>query len=68
MENEPADVNDAPVRRRIGRRLAFICGSAALALGALAFVLLAPVERATVERVASEQIGLLAEGVAATKL
>jgi diguanylate cyclase (GGDEF)-like protein len=56
----------APVRRRIGRRLAFVCASAALLLGALAFVLLAPIERATLERVASEQIGLLAEAVAAT--
>lgn len=54
------------VRRRIGRRLAFVCGSAALALGVLAFLLLAPFERATVERVASDQIGLVAEGVAAT--
>ena len=55
-----------PVRRRISRRLALIAGSAALLVGTAAFVLLAPVERATVERVASEQIGLLAEGVAAT--
>ncbi len=57
---------DAPVRRRVSRRLAFIAGCAALFIGALAFVLLAPLEKATVERVASEQIGLLAEGVAAT--
>src|SRR5688572_29570670 len=59
-------VDDTPVKRRIGRRLAFVCGTAALALGTLAFFLLAPIERATVEKVASEQIGLLAEAVAAT--
>lgn len=59
-------IDDVPVRRRIGRRLAFVCGSAALALGAGAFFLLRPIERATVEKVASEQIGLLAEAVAAT--
>lgn len=54
------------VRRRIGTRLALVCAGAAVALGAAALLLLEPVERATVARVASEQIGLLAEAVAAT--
>jgi diguanylate cyclase (GGDEF)-like protein len=57
---------ERPVRRRIGRRLAFVCAGAAAGLGVASFLALAPVEKATVERVASDQIGLLAEAVAAT--
>lgn len=54
------------VRRRVGTRLALACAGAAVALGVTALLVLEPVERATVARVASDQIGLLAEAVAAT--
>ncbi|HEY4221881.1 MAG TPA: HAMP domain-containing protein, partial [Myxococcota bacterium] len=57
---------EAPVKRRVSRRLALVAGISALVLGGVAFALLSPIERAAVERVASEQVGLLAEGVAAT--
>lgn len=60
------DDANAPVKRRIGRRLAFLCGTAALAVATIAYFALRPIERATVEKVASDQIGLLAEAVAAT--
>ena len=59
-------VIESHIRRRVSRRLALIAGGAAIVLGGAAFALLAPVERQAVERVATEQIGLLAEGVAAT--
>ena len=41
-------------------------GAGALLVGTVSFLLLAPVERATMAQVASEQIGLLAEAVAAS--
>lgn len=62
---EPAQPEQR-VRRRVGTRLALACAGAALALGVVALLVLEPVERATVTRVASDQIGLLAEAVAAT--
>ncbi|MCC7072226.1 MAG: diguanylate cyclase [Deltaproteobacteria bacterium] len=66
-ESKPAvDEPVQRVRRRIGTRLALVCAGAAIALGALALLLLEPVERSTVARVASDQVGLLAEAVAAT--
>lgn len=57
---------EVPLRRRVGRRLALVSAAAALVIGVLAFLALAPVERAAVERVASDQVGLLAEAVAAS--
>jgi diguanylate cyclase (GGDEF)-like protein len=56
---------DIPLRRRVGRRLALVAAASSLVIGVLAFLALAPVERAAVERVAADQVGLLAEAVAA---
>ena len=56
-----------PVRRRIGRRLAFVTGVAALVLGVVVFAAVLPYfQREAAERVAADQVGLLAEAVAAS--
>jgi diguanylate cyclase (GGDEF)-like protein len=61
----PAD-DDIPVRRRVGRRLAFWTAGTALLVGSVASALLAPYQDAEAERVAADHISLLAEAVAAT--
>lgn len=62
MATEPAP----PIQRRIGRRLALYIGASALVLGTLIAIVLVPLERAAVEQTAVDQVGLLAEAVAAT--
>jgi diguanylate cyclase (GGDEF)-like protein len=57
---------DPPLRRRIGRRLAFWTGGAAVLMIAVVVSVVVPIEKKAVERVASDQVGLLAEAVAAT--
>jgi diguanylate cyclase (GGDEF)-like protein len=60
--------NEAPfrIRRRIGRKLAMWVGASALALGAILVTILLPAERSAVEKTAADQVGLLAEAVAAS--
>ena len=58
--------DDAPVRRRVGRRLAFLTGGAALVVGGVIYALLTPYQKAEAERVAADHISLLAEAVAAS--
>ncbi len=62
MPPEPA----RPIKRRIGRRLALWIGASALLLGGLVASVLVPLERTAVEQTAVDQVGLLAEAVAAT--
>lgn len=62
----PNDDDDVPVKRRVGRRLAFWTGGTAVVIGALALGALAPYQQSEAERVAADHIGLLAEAVAAT--
>jgi diguanylate cyclase (GGDEF)-like protein len=62
----PSSADDAPVRRRVGRRLAFWTGGVALVVGVAVYVLLAPYQQAEAERVAADHISLLAEAVAAS--
>jgi diguanylate cyclase (GGDEF)-like protein len=57
---------DLGVRRRIGKKLAMWVGVAALVLGALVAAVLIPIERQATEQTSLDQIGLLAEAVAAT--
>jgi diguanylate cyclase (GGDEF)-like protein len=55
-----------PIKRRIGRRLALWIGGSAIVLGGTLVAALLPLERAAVEQTAVDQVGLLAEAVAAT--
>jgi GAF domain-containing protein/HAMP domain-containing protein len=57
---------DLGVRRRIGKKLAMWVGLSALVLGALVAAVLIPIERQATEETSLDQIGLLAEAVAAT--
>ncbi len=57
---------DPPLRRRIGRRLAFWTGAAALVLLAVVVAIVVPIERRAIAATAADQVGLLAEAVAAT--
>lgn len=60
-------MNDqTPIPRRIGKRLALWIGVSALTLGGGLLAALVPLERAAVEQAAVDQVGLLAEAVAAT--
>jgi len=54
------------IRRRIGRKLAMWVGVAALLLGVVLALILFPAERSAVEKTAADQVGLLAEAVAAS--
>jgi diguanylate cyclase (GGDEF)-like protein len=54
------------IRRRIGKKLAMWVGASALALGAILLMILLPAERSAVEKTAADQVGLLAEAVAAS--
>ena len=58
--------DDVPVRRRVGRRLAFWTAGTALVVGVVASALLAPYQNAEAERVAADHISLLAEAVGAS--
>ncbi len=58
--------DDTPVRRRVGRRLAFWTAGTALVVGTVALALLTPYQQAEAERVAADHISLLAEAVAAS--
>lgn len=55
-----------PIPRRIGKRLALWTGACALLLGGGLVAALVPLERSAVEQAAVDQVGLLAEAVAAT--
>jgi diguanylate cyclase (GGDEF)-like protein len=59
-------LGEAPARHRVGRRLAFWAAAAATVLGAATLVGLRPWQEAEARRVAANQIGLLAEAVAAS--
>jgi hypothetical protein len=55
-----------PIRRSIKKRLAAWMGGTGLALAAIMLAILIPLERQAVGRIAADQVGLLAEAVAAS--